>query len=256
MNSFPRATPMLFSRCRTCSPHWPCRTRRSSTVCCSAPAPKPCLISPAISSTSALISVSSACYTPRSDDQIGDALRALREIGPLGRPANSQVTRLLCSDKFSLDAQLALYKINSIDGSALALELRTNPGCAGKTAHIVEALKNGHSETAVAGLAQLLLAQEEKVAGTTIRILRSLGSQVSAAVPILLAALDDSDRGKQRAAIRYLPDLLNQLDSAGTDEAGKALLLLASDLDDTTRDEAISALKRLQPPGWPPPPRK
>ena len=44
--------------------HWRCRTRRSSTICCSAPVPKPFWKSPAIPNISARRSASSACCTP------------------------------------------------------------------------------------------------------------------------------------------------------------------------------------------------
>ena len=53
-----------FSLCRGNWPHSPCRTRSSSTTCCSAPAPQPCSKWLAIPDIWAPRSVSSACCTP------------------------------------------------------------------------------------------------------------------------------------------------------------------------------------------------
>ena len=51
-NCCPSPTSTSSSRFRTTSPRWPCRTRKSSTTCCSAPAPRPCWRSPPIRSIS------------------------------------------------------------------------------------------------------------------------------------------------------------------------------------------------------------
>jgi len=58
------ATSMSSSRSHTGWHHWPCRTKRSSMIYCSAPVPKHCSKSLAIPDISARKSDSSACYTP------------------------------------------------------------------------------------------------------------------------------------------------------------------------------------------------
>ena len=65
-----RATSMWSSHFLRSWHHWPCRTRKSSTICCSAPVRKPFSKSLAIRNTSARRSASSACCTPgiRSSD--------------------------------------------------------------------------------------------------------------------------------------------------------------------------------------------
>ena len=63
-NSCPPPTSMSSSPFLVGSPLWPCRTRRSSTICCSGPAPKRCSKLRAIPDISAPKSASSACSIP------------------------------------------------------------------------------------------------------------------------------------------------------------------------------------------------
>ena len=58
------ATSMSSSRSHAGWHHWPCRTKRSSTISCFAPVPKHFSKSLAIPDISARRSASSACYTP------------------------------------------------------------------------------------------------------------------------------------------------------------------------------------------------
>jgi len=64
VNCCPRPTSMSSSGCRRNWLHGLFRTGKSSTVCCSGPAPKPCWKSRATPPISVLTSASSACFIP------------------------------------------------------------------------------------------------------------------------------------------------------------------------------------------------
>ena len=93
-NCCPPATSTWSSRCRGTFRHLRCRTNAKSMPCCSGQAPRHCLRSPAIRSTSARRSDSSASFTPGTRNSSGPFAvdRFASEVLPASRRAQRGVS--------------------------------------------------------------------------------------------------------------------------------------------------------------------